>query len=132
MKSVLADTGPLYALVDQDDQHHERAKSELTRLLADGVVLLAAFPVVLESYSLILKRLGTRVAQNWWREISEGIGLVNPGRDDYLKAGRRSGRYSDQAITLFDALSSVLSDELEAPIWTYDHHFDVMRAAVWR
>ena len=62
----------------------------------------------------------------------EGIGLVNPRREDYLEAGRRAGLYSDQKITLFDALSAVLSDELEVPIWTYDHHFDVMRAAVWR
>ncbi len=132
MRSVLADTGPLYALVDPDDEHHERAKAELGRLSAEGWILLVAFPILMESYTLVLRRLGVKVAQGWWREIIEGAGLVTPGREDYLEAGRRADRYSDQEITLFDALSAVLSDELEAPIWTYDHHFDVMRATVWR
>ena len=132
MRSVLADTGPLYALVDPDDEHHARAKGELERLLAEGWILLVAFPILMESYTLVLKRLGDRVAHGWWREIIAGIGLVTPAREDYLEAGRRAGLYSDQEITLFDALSAVLSDELEAPIWTYDHHFHVMRAAVWR
>ena len=132
MRSVLADTGPLYALVDPDDQHHERAKGELDRLSAEGSILLVAFPTLMESYTLVLRRLGVQFAQGWWREIIEGIGLVTPGREDYLEAGRRAGLYSDQEITLFDALSAVLCDELEAPIWTYDYHFNVMRAAVWR
>ena len=132
MRSVLADTGPLYALVDPDDQHHERAERELSRLSAEGRILVCAFPILMECYTLVLRRLGVRVAQRWWNEISEGVGLVSPGREDYLEAGRRAGRYRDQGITLFDALSAVLAEELEAPIWTFDHHFDAMRAVVWR
>jgi hypothetical protein len=26
----------------------------------------------------------------------------------------------------------VLAARLEVAVWTYDHHFDVMRATVWR
>lgn len=38
----------------------------------------------------------------------------------------------DQAITLFDATLAVLASRLKLEVWTYDHHFDVMRAKVWR
>lgn len=132
MSSVLADTGPLYALVDPDDQHHGRARRELERLSAEGLDLLVAFPILLEAYTLILRRLGIPVAQRWFREIADGAGLVNPSRDDYLNAGRRLGFYSDQEITLSDAVLAVVSEAVVAPIWTYDFHFDVMRSDVWR
>jgi predicted nucleic acid-binding protein len=33
---------------------------------------------------------------------------------------------------MFDAVTAVLARRLELPVWTYDHHFDVMRIAVWR
>ncbi len=132
MRSLLADTGPLYALVDPDDEHHQRATGELEQISAQGSILLLPFPTLMESYTLVLRRLGTLTAQVWWREIVEGVGLLCPGRKDYLEAGRRAGLYPDQQITLFDALTAVLSEELEAPIWTYDYHFDLMRAAVWR
>jgi predicted nucleic acid-binding protein len=35
-------------------------------------------------------------------------------------------------ITLFDALAATLADRLGLEVWTHDHHFDVMRVAVWR
>ncbi len=132
MRSVLADTGPLYALVDPDDQHHLRAQGELTELTTQGATVLVAFPTLLESYTLVLRRLGLQVAQNWWDEIITGAGLVNPDREDYLAAGRRAQSFSDQTITLFDAVVAVLSERLETGVWTYDHHFDVMRVGVWR
>lgn len=66
------------------------------------------------------------------QELTEGVGLINPSREDYLEAGRWAGLYSDQKITLFDAVVAVASDQLEAPVWTFDHHFDVMRSRVWR
>jgi len=40
--------------------------------------------------------------------------------------------YRDQDISLLDAVIAEMSDRLEAPVWTYDYHFDTMRADVWR
>ncbi len=36
-RSVLADTGPLYAAVDADDQYHERAQGQLQALENEGL-----------------------------------------------------------------------------------------------
>lgn len=132
MRSVLADTGPLYALVDPDDGLHVRARSEARRLAEQGWTVVVAFPTVAESHSLISKRLGSRAAQKWLEELTLGVDLLNPLREDYLVACRRIQPFADQPITLFDALVAVLADQLHVHVWTFDHHFDVMGVAVWR
>jgi hypothetical protein len=40
-------------------------------------------------------------------------------------------RLPDQDITLVDSISHVMSRRLGIPIWTYDHHFDILRAERW-
>lgn len=132
MRSVLADTGPLYALVDPDDGFHQRARGEASRIAEQGWTLVVAFPTLLESHSLVLRRLGPATARRWLEEATAGAGLLNPDRDDYLAAVRRLRSYADQHITLCDALVAVLSDQLRLRVWTFDHRFDVMAAAVWR
>jgi predicted nucleic acid-binding protein len=132
VRSVLADTGPLYALVDPDDCLHERARSEARRIAEQGWTVVVAFPTLAESHSLVLKRLGTRVAARWLAELTAGADLLNPHRDDYLAAGRRLRRLTGQPITLFDVLVAVLAEQLHLQVWTFDRHFDVMGVAVWR
>jgi predicted nucleic acid-binding protein len=94
--------------------------------------MVVAFPTLAESHSLISKRLGSRVARKWLEELTAGVGLLNPHREDYLAACRRIRPFADQPITLFDALVAVLADQLHFHVWTFDHHFDVMGVAVWR
>ena len=48
-RSVLADTGPLYAALDPDDQYHEQAQRELKRLNRDRRQVVVAYPILLES-----------------------------------------------------------------------------------
>jgi predicted nucleic acid-binding protein len=132
MRSVLADTGPLYALVDSDDQYHVRARGEVERLARERITVTVACPILLEAYSLILHRLGIKSAHAWVEEITAGVGLLNPHREDYARAAQSIRRYTDQPITLVDGVVAVLSDQLDLPVWTYDHHFDVMGAQVWR
>ena len=52
--------------------------------------------------------------------------------EDYRAAAAQVSTYRDQSITLFDATLAVLAKRLSLPVSTYDHHFDVMGAAVWR
>lgn len=132
MKRVLADTGPLYALVDSGDGLHVRARGELKRLQREGLGVVVVVPIWLESYTLVMRRMGTSVALRWSAELERGAGTLNPKREDYSEASRRLQRFPDQSITLFDAVLAVVSQQLRWPIWTFDHHFDVLEAAVWR
>jgi len=128
---VLADTGPLYAAADPDDAHHKRARQELKRLAGGHQEVFVAYPTLLEAYTLVLFRLGKSAAMNWLEEMA-GAALVNPIVADYREAVAKVQSLKDQPITLFDALVASLAGRLDLAVWTYDHHFDVMRVTVWR
>jgi len=128
---VLADTGPLYAAADPDDAHHKRSRRELRRLADENYEIIVAYPTLLEAYTLVLFRLGETAAMRWLEEMA-GAALVNPSADDYRQAVVRVQSLKDQSITLFNALVASLAGRLGLEVWTYDHHFDVMRVAVWR
>ena len=131
-QAVLADTGPLYAAVDPDDAHHARAQRELKRLARDKREVVLAYPTLLEAYTLVLFRLGNQAASGWLRDTLGGAALINPTPEDYREAASTLNHLPDQAITLFDATVAVLAIRMQIEVWTYDHHFDVMHAAVWR
>lgn len=131
-RAVLADSGPLYAAVDPDDAHHARAHRELNRLAGDKHEVLIAYPTLLEAYTLVLFRLGKRVASTWSNNILSGAALINPTPQDYREAVAKLKSFGNQPITLFEATLAVLAVRLDVAVWTYDHHFDVMHTAVWR
>jgi predicted nucleic acid-binding protein len=130
-RAVLADTGPLYAANDEGDAHHQRALRELRQLARDRREVLIAYPILLEAYSLLLFRLGRNAAAGWWTEVADAS-LVNPAPDDYGRALVTVRALADQRITLVDATIAALAARLNFEVWTYDHHFDVMRVPVWR
>jgi predicted nucleic acid-binding protein len=130
-RAVLADTGPLYAANDEGDAHHQRALRELQALGGARRDVLIPYPILLEAYSLLLFRLGRDAASHWLTEIADAA-LVNPTPEDYRQALATIRVLADQPITLFDATVAALATRLGLPVWTYDHHFDLMRVAVWR
>jgi predicted nucleic acid-binding protein len=131
MRAVLADTGPLYALSDPSDQYHARAREQMTRLGAEGYLVAVTYPTISETYTLVLRRLGAHYAHGWIEQLLDGVVAINPEPGDYQKAILLVLRYPDQLITLFDALIAVLAEKMGHPVWSYDHHFDLMRAVRW-
>ena len=132
MRAIIADTGPLYAAIDSDDQYHEQARADLKRIETNNLQVLVAYPIFLEAYSLVLYRLGNRNASAFVKQIFEGVELINPDANDYLEATELVARFFDQQITLFDGITAILANRLEVPVWTYDYHFDLMSVSVWR
>jgi predicted nucleic acid-binding protein len=131
-RAILADAGPLFAAVDPDDAHHDRAQGELKRLAQEKRDVIVSFSTVLETQSLVLRRLGSKSAEDWLEDILANAKLINPAAEDYITAATKLAAFGDQSITLFDAVLAVLAARLGVQVWTYDHHFDVMRATVWR
>lgn len=132
MRAVLADTGPLYAALDPDDDNHECARKDIERLNLEELGVIVAYPTLCEGYSLVLYRLGIAAAHGWLEELRESASLLNPTPDDYGRASEVMLGYRDQSFSLFDAVTASLGERLGLPVWTYDHHFDVMRVEVWR
>ena len=131
MHAVLADTGPLYALSDPSDQYHRRAREQMMRLGAEGYLVTVTYPTISETYTLVLRRLGAHYAHGWIEQLLDGIVAINPEPGDYQEAILQVLRYPHQVITLFDALIAVLAVKTGQPVWSYDRHFDLMRAVRW-
>ena len=130
--ALLADTGPLYALADPDDQYHDRAKKELLAIQNRNQQILLLYPTLLEAYTLVSRYLGLNFAHTWLNSVSEGSGLLNPTPEDYAESITLIQKYVDQHITLFDAIVAVVSSKLHTPVWTFDSDFDLMGSNVWR
>ena len=128
---VLADTGPLYAIVNPRDQYHERSRVELAALFADQRLMAVTFPTVLETYSLILQRQSSRNAVRWIEDVARGPLPLEPIKADYLQAFETVQRLTDQDVTLFDAVLASFAIRSNLPVWTFDHHFDTLGAQRW-
>jgi len=131
-RAILADTGPLYAAVDPDDAYHSQSHEELARLTRDKREVLVAWPTLMEAYTLVLYKLGNATARSWLAGVLDTAIVVNPFAEDYPMAARLVSQFVDQQVTLFDATAATLATRLKVEVWTYDHHFDVLRVPVWR
>jgi predicted nucleic acid-binding protein len=130
-RAVLADSGPLYAAVDPHDAHHKRAISDLQKLDREKREVVVPYPILFEAYTMVLHRLRRNAATDWLTDMANAA-LLNPTPEDYRKALVIIGALADQPLTLFDATVAALATRLNLEVWTYDHHFDVMRVSVWR
>ena len=128
---VLADTTPLYAAFTPSDQYHEPAQSDLRRLEQDRLPVGVLTTTILEAHTLILFRHGASAARIWFDAIATRTTPTHPTMDDFKQATTHISRFPDQRLTIFDALMYVVSERLNVPIWSYDHHFDVLHAKRW-
>ena len=129
---ILADTGPLYARAMRRDAEHERAMRELTTLEGEGYRVLLAQLIVLETHKLLLRRNPSPFAHVYTLALTERFHTINPLSDDYRAGMTAIRRFKDQKLSLFDATLAALSKRLITPVWTFDHHFDVLGVPVWR
>jgi predicted nucleic acid-binding protein len=132
LNAVIADTGPLYAETDIDDQYHERSRDELIRLNEDKFKIIIPYPILLEAHKLVLFKCGISAADAFVKRLATNTNLLNPMPQDYQQAFKLIRQFPDQKITIFDALVAVLSKQTGFPVWTYDYHFDVMNIHIWR
>ena len=130
-RAVLVDSGVLYALVARSDQHYARAQAEQQHFTAERRELVVLYPVLTETYRLISQHAPLRDAHHWLRSVSGSATLHNPLDEDYLQAVQLVQRYQDQAISLVDAILAVVSPRLDIPVWSYDHHVDILRVPRW-
>ncbi len=117
---------------DPGDERRDRAREELRRIGEESLTVAVPYPVLLEPYTLVMRKLGLHQARGFLAELEEKYPFVPATRGDHASAADTVRRYPDQDITLVDAVICSMGLRLAAPVWIHDRHLDIVGAPVWR
>lgn len=115
---ILIDTGPIVALFDRDDRHHDLCVEILKDVREPFVT---TWPVLTEC--LYLLNFSWEVQDNLWLFIQRGGMEIYPlDRDLMIRCRELMKQYHDLPMDLADATLVAVADILEVPkIFTLDH-----------
>jgi predicted nucleic acid-binding protein len=122
---AVVDTGPLYAVVDEDDADHARCRAVLED--ARYRVIIPAL-VVAEATYLVGTRLGAAVEAMFLRSLS-AMDVEAPTPDDWIRIADLVERYGDFPLGGADASVIALAERLDAEtiVTLDDRHFRAVR-----
>jgi hypothetical protein len=122
---AIVDSGPLYAVVDADDDDHERCLDVLQR---PDLNLVVPALVVAEVTYLVGQRLGPAVEASFLRGLAS-VEVESPLMEEWETIAKLVSRYGDFPLGGTDAFVAVLADRLDTDlIVTLDRrHFAALR-----
>jgi len=122
---AIVDTGPLYAVVDADDQDHLAC---LETLQMPGLSLFVPAMVVAEATYLVGKRLGPTTEAEFLDGLAD-LEVLAPMPDDWRRIAELVKQYSDFPLGGTDASVIALAERLNTDlIVTLDRrHFSAVR-----
>lgn len=127
MRAVLVDAGPLVALIDRGDAHHQECVDAL-KTVRDP--LITVWPALTEAMYLLAFSPDAQHAL-WEMVVGESQRLIDLDRHDASRMQALMHKYRDLPMDLADAaLVRVAEREKVARIFTLDRrHFRVYRPA---
>lgn len=122
---TLCDTGPLVALIDRDDPHHERCVAALGQLDR----LISTWPCFTEAMHLLRRSGGHRAQDVLWDYLGQGLVELHPLPLTECRRMRDLMRtYSDAPMDLADASLVSAAEQLAIRrVFTLDAHFHAYR-----
>lgn len=125
--TVIADTGPLYALVDSDDAWHERVLGWWSSNREPVVVPVCVLP---EVCYLLHTRISKEAEAVFVRAVADGEFVIEPLEpEDISRAEALIRKYSDLGLGFVDATVIATAERLDATevLTTDRRHFRVVR-----
>ncbi len=125
--TTVADTGPLYALIDKGDAWHERVVAWWSTEPRHVVVPVTVLP---EVCSLLQTRISSAAEQAFIRAVAEGEFITEPlEAEDVVRATALMQEYAHLPLGFVDATVLATAERLGArEILTTDRrHFGVIR-----
>jgi predicted nucleic acid-binding protein len=125
--TVVADTGPIYALIDASDSCHARVTAWWERAVSDVVLPVT---ILAEVTYLLQTRIGPIAEEAFVRAIADGEFAIEQIEDDDLpRIADLMHAYRDLPLGFVDASVVAVAERLEArEILTTDRkHFGVVR-----
>lgn len=128
---IVVDTGPLVALMDNDDDHHARCVEWFRTV---RVPLLIPAPVLTEVCWLLDRNRGSKAEALFLRALADPRGplTLSPTTDEeLLRIAELVERYADLPLGAVDASVVALAERLGiSEVATIDHrHFNIVRPA---
>jgi uncharacterized protein len=122
---IFIDTSAFYALLDRDDENHQKAKRAWTGMLHGENTLVTSNYVLVETFALLQHRLGIEALRGFQDAIVPFVNVefVNPeihrsGVSALLSASRRN-------LSLVDCVSFEVMRTLEIKtVFVFDLHFE--------
>ena len=125
--TIVADTGPLYALVDADDSWHERV---VTWWRANRQPIVIPTAVLPEVCYLLHSRIGPEAESAFVRALADGEFVVEPlESEDIARAAPLLTRYADLELGFVDASVIATAERLDVTelLTTDRRHFAAIR-----
>lgn len=123
---IFVDTSAFYALVDEGDKNHPHATSIYKKLARTNTPLVTTNYVIGETYTLVMARLGTKIALQVVENLKESrlLEKVHIGEDIEEKAFQLLKKHSDKNFSFVDTASFAFmkSKGLEK-VFAFDKHF---------
>ncbi len=130
MRTVLADTSALIALMAYGDTSHAAAHRTLQALRQEGAELYTTNFLVGETYTLILRKLGAGLARDWLGELD--LPVIRVTSEDERRAAEilttptAPGSGDFHAYSYFDATSFAVMERLgTTDAFAFDRHFQL-------
>ena len=121
---VFVDTSAYYAAVDRRDASHAAVAATMRELFAARRRFTTTNAVLFELHSLLLNRLGRRLALETHGELRVSQTIVRVRERDEARAEEILTRYEDKDFSLTDALSFAVMERLGiGAALTLDRHF---------
>ena len=123
--SVFVDTSAFFAVLDADDENHDRARQVWEDLLTQEAVLICSNYVLVETLALVQHRLGLPAVRTFQEDIMPVLNVEwvdetihQVGIASVLAAARRG-------LSLVDCVSFEIMRRLGIKTaFVFDHHFD--------
>lgn len=124
---ILCDTGPLVALIDQDDSFHTRCVTALSTLPAEP--LLTTWPCLVEAMYLLWRAGGSPAQEELWGYLADELVVLHtPEAGEWERMRTLMRQYHDAPMDLADASLVVAAERLRLRrIFTLDSHFHAYR-----
>ncbi len=126
LEDIFVDSSAWIALVDKDDSHHKEAASSYPSIFKNHKTLVTNNLVIAETYVVLLKELGHKVALEFLERIKASPRILKICSNENIETEAEEilAKYVDQDFSYTDAVSFVIMKRQKIrKAFCFDKHF---------